>query len=99
MGPGVIDVLRSWYDPGLCAACRACEVICSIHHTGQCAPTAASIRIALGRSDGSIHITLFATCDQCAETEGLLCVHSCIPGALTEALIHGIPQPRGGGQE
>lgn len=95
-----IDVLESWDDLGPCAACRACEVVCSFHHTGQCDPAASSIRIALNRSNGSLRITLLATCDRCAgEADGPLCVRSCALGALTKEHILGISQPKDEGQE
>lgn len=83
--------VKSWNDPGLCTACRACELICSLHQTGRCDPAAASIRVALDRSDGSVRISLFGSCDLCdGEADGPLCVHFCTAGALTTGHISNV---------
>jgi Fe-S-cluster-containing hydrogenase component 2 len=81
---------RTWQDPGSCTACRACELVCSLHLTGCCDPEASSIRVDLDRSDGSVCITWLPTCNLCeGEANGPLCVRLCTPGALTRAHILG----------
>ena len=70
-------------DPRLCTACRACEVACSLHLTGQHNPAASAIRVSLDRADGSVQIVVLKSCDRCeAEDLGALCVEVCQPGAL-----------------
>lgn len=87
-----VSGIKSWEDPGLCTACRACEVVCSLHLTEQCNPYASAVRVALDRSDGSVHITVLETCDLCAtEAGGPLCVRFCAPGALTD--MHFLDSP------
>jgi len=86
----MVNKARVWQDPGLCTACRACEVVCSLHQTGCCNLEASSIRVDLDRSDGSVWITHLPTCNLCGnEDDGPLCVRFCTPGALTWACLLG----------
>lgn len=65
-----------------CTGCRACELVCSFHHTKTFDPTKSSIKVERDFLTGAINITLDSTCDECAAEGEPLCVKFCAPGAL-----------------
>lgn len=80
-------VLRRWADAGRCTGCRACEVACSFHHTGAFQPSAASIQVERGGTDGTIWLTLLSTCDGCLEEEVPWCIRYCPRGVLKASVL------------
>ncbi|MBN1315079.1 MAG: hypothetical protein JXA42_06410 [Anaerolineales bacterium] len=84
-------VLLSWQDEGKCVVCRACELACSFHHTGQYNPACSSIRIQLDRNNGTLQISLLATCDLCEGVkDGPMCIQACAHGALEFDIISAV---------
>ncbi len=70
--------MRRWikFDNERCVWCRSCELICSLHHEGECNPSLARIRISLDLFEAEVegHI-----CRQCEEPK---CLEACPVGAI-----------------
>ena len=83
MVSGIESVAELAIDPRLCTACRACEVACSLHLTGQHNPAASAIQVCMDRESGSLEFSIQESCDRCdGEEMGALCIEVCQPGAL-----------------
>jgi len=69
-------------DPRACYGCRACELICSFHHTGSFSPESSSIKIKRDEGTGKIDSKVDITCDLCKGEKQPLCAKYCFYGAL-----------------
>lgn len=58
-------------DDERCIWCRSCELVCSLHHEGECNPAFSRIRISLNlfKSEAESHV-----CKQCEDPE---CLKAC----------------------
>jgi len=57
------------FNPDLCRWCRACELICSLHHEGEFRPAASRIRMLLDPFEAEMKA---AMCHQCRRPRCLL---------------------------
>ena len=65
-------------DGDKCTGCKVWELICSLHHQGECNPRKPYIRVLQNtKLDVNIPVLTMA-CDLCGE-----CVNWCLPGALS----------------
>ena len=65
-------------DGDKCTGCKVCELICSLHHQGECNPRKSYIRVLQNKElDVNIPV-LTMDCDLCGE-----CVKWCLPQALS----------------
>ena len=65
-------------DGDKCTGCRVCELICSLHHQGECNPRRSYLRV-LQNMEFDVNIPVrSAACDLCGE-----CVKWCLPQALS----------------
>lgn len=67
-------------DHTLCTGCRMCELVCSLHHFGECNTQRSAIRVLTREKDG-IALWLPLVCQHC---EPALCIEACPTGALSE---------------
>ena len=69
--------------PARCKGCRACELVCSFHHSGRTSfsPSRSSTKIVRDNDTGDIAIELDESCDLCRGEETALCVRYCVYGA------------------
>lgn len=65
-------------DHSVCTGCRTCEVVCSLHHCGECHPERSAIRV-IRREKGGLVFSLPLVCQQCAPAP---CAEACPTGAL-----------------
>ena len=65
------------HDP--CTGCKTCEMLCSLHHFGQCNPVKSAIRIIRRERDGLV-LAVPLVCQQC---EPAPCIEACPTGALS----------------
>jgi carbon-monoxide dehydrogenase iron sulfur subunit len=65
-------------DPSGCTGCKTCEVVCSLHHFGECNPERSAIRV-IRREKGGLVFSLPLVCQQC---EPAPCVEACPSEAL-----------------
>ncbi|MBL7178076.1 MAG: 4Fe-4S dicluster domain-containing protein [Desulfobacteraceae bacterium] len=56
-----------------CTGCKTCEMLCSLHHFGECNPVRSAIRIIRRERDGLV-FCLPLVCQQC---EPAPCVEAC----------------------
>ena len=73
-------------NPGKCAACRICQLACSMSHEGVFSPALARVHVARNNRTGEIRLSISETCDGCPGEKEPGCVRSCFFGALTEVL-------------
>ncbi len=67
----------------LCHGCRACELMCSLHHRNCIAPDASSIHIVRDNATGRVLWSLDqTTCDQCRGEDQPYCAKYCLYEAL-----------------
>ena len=72
------------FDMPSCGGCSTCELACSVHHTGEFAPAASSLRI-IAKEDGHGYQVLLVNksyeqkiaCDGCEDLEIPLCMEYC----------------------
>ena len=57
-----------------CGACHICEMVCSLHHDGECSPALSRIRVLRGEMKETLLV-----CRQC---EVLFCAAACPEGAI-----------------
>ena len=69
-------------DTSLCTACRACELGCHYHHTGNFGTALSSIRVHYGADTGDVEIALLSGCDHCASEPDPRCASACVPQAI-----------------
>lgn len=69
-------------DSAKCTACRACELACNFHHTGEFGTSQASIHILYDGCSGTLEIHFDGSCDRCTGIRPPFCVDSCTPAAL-----------------
>lgn len=69
-------------DSKSCYGCRACELICSFHHTGAFSPESSSIKIKRNEGTGEIQTKVDSTCDLCKGEKQPICLKYCVYGAL-----------------
>ena len=69
-------------QPGLCTACRSCEVACHYHHTRRFGAGRSSVRISYDGDTSGLDIAFDESCDMCSGEERPLCVDFCVPGAI-----------------
>ena len=77
---------RIEFDNERCIWCRSCELICSLHHEGECNPSLARIHIFPNLFEAEVEGYV---CRQCEKPE---CLHACPVGAIrinedTEAYV------------
>ena len=65
-------------DHSVCTGCRTCEVVCSLHHFGECNPERSAIRVIRREKDGLV-FSLPLVCQQCRQTP---CAEACPSEAL-----------------
>ena len=65
-----------------CYGCRACQLICSFHHTGEFNPEKSSIKVYRNYVDGNITWSLDSTCDGCVNEKEPLCTKYCAYKAI-----------------
>lgn len=65
-----------------CYGCRACQLICSFHHTGEFNPDKGSIKVTRNYVDGTITWSLDSTCDGCVNEKAPLCIKYCAYNAI-----------------
>lgn len=65
------------FDPGICRWCKACELVCSIHHEGVFRPTASRIRMLLDHFEAEMTV---AMCRQCRKPR-------CLPACPERAIV------------
>lgn len=65
-------------DPANCTGCRACELACSLFHTGECRPSRSNIHIMKKENIG---INVPVLCMQCSDAP---CAKVCPKKALYE---------------
>ena len=66
-------------DADSCTGCRACEVACSLQHTGECRPSRSAVRV-LDKEGLGVNIPVL--CMQCADAP---CIAACLRDALYRA--------------
>lgn len=66
-------------DHKVCTGCKECEVICSLHHFGECNPERSAIRIIRRERNGLVE-PLPLVCQQCEEAP---CIEACPTDALS----------------
>jgi Fe-S-cluster-containing dehydrogenase component len=76
------DSLR--LDTDACTACRACELACHYHHTGQFGTSANSVHVDYRGDTSQLVIAFDDTCDSCYDEPRPLCAEFCVPGAINE---------------
>ncbi len=64
-------------DSSRCSGCRACEVACSLHHTGLMSVEASSIKVSRSNQTAAIEWEILSTCDMCDTEEQPLCQSYC----------------------
>jgi len=79
---GVIELAT---DPGMCTACRACELACNQYHSGSFGTARSSIRIQYDPFSSQLVIVIDDTCDECSDQPQPLCAEACAPGAISVA--------------
>jgi len=57
------------FNPDLCRWCRACELVCSLHHEGEFRPAASRIRMLLDPFEAEMKASM---CRQCRRPRCLL---------------------------
>ncbi|OGP50836.1 MAG: hypothetical protein A2Y79_14125 [Deltaproteobacteria bacterium RBG_13_43_22] len=62
----------------VCTGCRTCEVVCSLHHFGECNPEKSAIRV-VRREKGGLVFSLPLVCQQC---EQAFCLEACPTEAI-----------------
>ena len=62
-------------DPEKCTGCRACEMVCSLHHTGECNPTRSRVRVI----KWEVGVDMPVMCHQC---DTPVCRDVCPTGAI-----------------
>ena len=68
---------RLLLDPDRCTGCRACELACSLHHSGLMSPELSSLRVSRDNHTAAIEWQLLSTCDLCEREPQPLCVKYC----------------------
>jgi Fe-S-cluster-containing dehydrogenase component len=73
-----------WMDPHLCRGCLNCELACSYHMSDHKAfnPSLSSIKVVRNNDEGSMSMTIYDTCDLCANEDIPQCIKYCSFGAL-----------------
>jgi Fe-S-cluster-containing dehydrogenase component len=64
-------------DPRLCNGCRACELACSLHHSGLMSPELSSVKVRRSNRTAAIEWLALSTCDLCETEEEPLCQKYC----------------------
>ena len=64
------------FDSKSCRWCSACELACSLHHEGQCRPSAARLRLRIDQFKGKSSAVL---CHQCRKP---FCLLACLEEAI-----------------
>ena len=64
------------FNADMCRWCKACELVCSIHHEGVFRPTASRIRMLLDHFEAEMTV---AMCRQCRNPR---CLHACPENAI-----------------
>ncbi|MHB1128114.1 MAG: 4Fe-4S dicluster domain-containing protein [Bacillota bacterium] len=72
-------------DHRSCTGCKTCEVVCSLHHFGECNPMRSAIRVIRKEKNGLV-FALPLVCQQCKPAP---CVEACPTEALTKNGIRG----------
>ena len=72
-------------DTQLCTACRACELACHFHHSGNFGVSKSSVHLHYDPDTSAVQIEFDDTCDQCPGESEPLCAHFCVPGAIAMA--------------
>jgi len=67
---------RIKFDSERCIWCRSCELMCSLHHEGECSPSLARIRVFPNLFEAEVEGYV---CGQCEEPE---CLRACPVGAI-----------------
>jgi Fe-S-cluster-containing dehydrogenase component len=75
--------LRIWMDPGACRGCLDCELACSYHMSDHkfFSPNLSSTKVLRDNDDGTVSMTIYDTCDLCANEDVPQCVKYCAFGA------------------
>lgn len=68
--------MRVAFDEERCVWCRSCELICSLHHEGECAPSLSRIKVIPDLFSAEVEGFV---CRQCHEPE---CVQACPVSAI-----------------
>jgi len=76
-------------QPGLCTACRSCEVACHYHHTRRFGAGRNSVHISYHGDTSDLEIAFDESCDVCLGEERPLCAEFCVPGAIRVQLVEG----------
>ncbi len=66
-------------DYSVCTGCRTCEVVCSLHHFGECNPARSAIRV-IRREKGGLVSSFPFVCQQCEKAS---CIEACPSRALS----------------
>jgi carbon-monoxide dehydrogenase iron sulfur subunit len=66
-------------DHSVCTGCRTCEVVCSLHHFGECNPARSAIRV-IRREKGGLVSSFPFVCQQCKQAS---CIEACPSQALS----------------
>lgn len=66
-------------DHTVCTGCRECEIVCSLHHSGECNPLRSAIQVLRREHDG-LATALPLVCQQCAAAP---CIDACPENALS----------------
>jgi Fe-S-cluster-containing dehydrogenase component len=69
-------------DAKKCNGCRTCELACSFHHTKTFDPIKSSIDVCRNDGEGTVEVSLIASCDGCPEEDAPFCVRFCSSGCL-----------------
>jgi anaerobic carbon-monoxide dehydrogenase iron sulfur subunit len=62
-----------------CTGCKACEMVCSLYHFGECNPWKSAIRV-IRKEQGGLVFSLPIVCQHC---EAAHCAEACPTGALS----------------
>jgi anaerobic carbon-monoxide dehydrogenase iron sulfur subunit len=73
-------------NPDGCTGCRECEMVCSLHHFGECNPELAAVRVVRNEGQGLAE-PVPLVCQQCDEPA---CAEACPQDAVSKADDSGV---------
>ena len=73
-------------NPEGCTGCRACEMICSLNHFGECNPELSAVRVVRNEGQGLAE-PLPLVCQQCDEPA---CMDACPANAISKSEDSGL---------